>query len=82
MTTRWGHAHTLSPRDPILVRSKTRKALPLENKWYHRPTLLVNPDIQPVEPVKVDQVERAVLEPAATMHDFTSGKRLFELEPT
>ena len=47
-----------------------------------RKSLLVNPVIPQVEPVKVDQVERAPLEPAATMHDFTSGKRLFELEHT
>ena len=47
-----------------------------------RPTASANPAIPQVEPVKVDQVERRLLDPAATMHDFTSGKRLFELEPT
>ena len=35
-----------------------------------------------VEPVKVDQVARALCLPAANMHDFTSGKRLFDLELT
>ena len=33
-----------------------------------------------VEPVKVDQVARALCLPAASMHDFTSGKHLFMLE--
>ena len=33
-----------------------------------------------VETVKVDQVARALCLPAATMHDFTSGKHLFMLE--
>ena len=62
-----------------MVRSETRKAL--EHSRYIRSTLLVNPAIRQVEPVKVYQVERRLLDPAATMHDFTSGKRLFELEP-
>ena len=47
-----------------------------------RLTTSANPVIPQVEPVKVDQVERRLLDPAATMHDFTSGKRLFKLEPT
>ena len=63
-----------------MVRSETHKAL--KHSRYIRPTLLVNPVLRQVEPVKVDQVERRLLDPAATMHDFTSGKRLFELEHT
>ena len=47
-----------------------------------RLTASANPVIPQVEPVKVDQVERRLLDPAATMHDFTTGKRLFKLEPT
>ena len=54
----------------------------MKHSRYIRSTLLVNPAIPQVEPVKVDQVERRLLDLAATMHDFTSGKRLFELEHT
>ena len=54
----------------------------MELSRYMRPNAHTNPVIPQVEPVKVDQVERRLLDPAATMHDFTSGKRLFELEPT
>ena len=63
-----------------MVRSETRKAL--KHSRYIRPNAHTNPAIPQVEPVKVDQVECRLLDPAATMHDFTSGKRLFELEPT
>ena len=63
-----------------MVRSETRKAL--KHSRYIRLTASANPVIPQVEPVKVDQVERRLLDLAATMHDFTSGKRLFELEPT
>ena len=54
----------------------------MKHSRYIRPNAHTNPAIPQVEPVKVDQVERRLLDPAATMHDFTSGKRLFELEPT
>ena len=54
----------------------------MKHSRYIRPTRLVNPAIPQVEPVKVDQVERRLLYPAAMVHDFTSGKRLFDLEPT
>ena len=64
----------------VKTRCETRKAL--KHSRYRRRTLHTNPVLWQVEPVKVDQVERRLLDPAATMHDFTSGKRLFELEPT
>ena len=54
----------------------------MELSRYILPNAHTNPVLRQVEPVKVDQVERRLLDPAATMHDFTSGKRLFELEPT
>ena len=65
---------------PVKTRCETRKAL--KHSRYIRSTLLVNPVLRQVKPVKVDQVERRLLDPAATMDNFTSGKRLFELEPT
>ena len=50
--------------------------------WYIRPNAHTNPVIPQVEPVKVDQVKRALSLKATPMHDFTSGKRLFKLQHT
>ena len=65
---------------PVKTRYASRKALELSR--YIRPNAHTNPVLPQVEPVKVDQVARALCLPAANMHDFTSGKRLFDLELT
>ena len=75
-----GCSHTRRLRAPIFVRCESRDAF--KHSRYIRLRSQVNLRKLAVEPVKVDQVARALCLPAATMHDFTSGKHLFELEPT
>ena len=64
----------------VKTRYASRKALELSR--YMRKTAHTNPVIPQVEPVKVDQVMRALSLKATPMHDVDSGKRLFKLQHT
>ena len=72
----------LARRDhvPKQTRLESRKAL--KHSRYMRPNDLVNPDTWQVETVKVDEMSCALYLTDALHLTFTSGKHLFELEPT
>ena len=66
--------------DPIKVRSRSRKAL--ENKRYHRPTLIVNRRRSVRRTDKVHQMSGGLCLLATTHLVMTSGEHLLELEPS
>ena len=73
-------SHTVSERVPVQVRCKTREAFELSR--YMRVTLIVNLPRSAGRTVKVDQMSRGLCLLASTHLIFTSGKHLFNLEPT
>ena len=78
-----GPSHTRHVRGPVQVRWETRKALERGRYTsYHHVTLLVNPRRSTRRAGKVDQMARGLCLPASTHLIFTSGKHLFNLEPT
>ena len=66
-------------RDPIKVRSRSRKAL--ERGWSRRQTLIGNLRRSSRRTDKVDETSSALRLPAATHRRMTSDNHPFELEP-
>ena len=65
---------------PVKTRCETREAFKLSR--YMRLTLLVNLRRSARRTDKLDQMSRGLCPPAATHLGITSGKHLFDLEPT